>query len=534
MPLNDGVTLACDLYQPEGDGPYPGLLMRQPYGRSIASTVVYGQPEYFARQGFLVVIQDVRGRGDSEGDFYAFRNEANDGIETINWVAGLPQCDGRVCMYGFSYQAYTQLAVLANRPAALVAIAPHMTAADLYNGWFYKNGILRLATTLSWGNQMLREDDRRVGAEGSAEALERSWRQPGALTPQLPIAGIDPLCRSDLPTYAADWLAHDQPDDFWASLDTTEALSRSELPVFHLAGYYDYYLEGSLSAYGARREPSNDLLLLGPWKHIPWERHLCGLDLGSEARIDTDRLLVEWLQSHLGLRPNPPPRGVRYFLMGANQWKEAATWPPPAEPVTWFLHSAGHANSLFGDGELRKVAEDSPADTFVYDPEVPVHAPGGPSPAWGPVDLRDQQQGNNLLVFETPTFEATFTFAGHPKLTLFVDADVPSTDIVARLSWVREDHRAHFLSLAAATIKPGNSPLPLHLTFDACALRIAPGELLRLDIAGSAFPLLARNPNTGKPRTSVANPGEFAKARITVYHHGALASSLNLPALRAA
>ena len=146
--LSDGVVLVSDHFYPssapESKSGWPTLLMRQPYGRDIASTVVYAHPVWFARHGYHVVIQDVRGRGDSEGKFYPFRHEGRDGAETIAWLRQHWACNGRIGMYGFSYQGSTQLLAAAENPEGLLCIAPHMTAADLYHGWFYHQGALRL------------------------------------------------------------------------------------------------------------------------------------------------------------------------------------------------------------------------------------------------------------------------------------------------------------------------------------------------------------------------------------------------------
>src|ERR1700759_216720 len=145
---SDGTPLIADHYYPPQPGPNPTLLMRQPYGRDIASTVVYAHPAWFAQQGYHVVIQDVRGRGGSDGAFYPFRNEGRDGAETIAWLRQYAACNGRIGMYGFSYQGATQLLAAAEQPDGLQCIAPHMTAADLYHGWFYHQGALRLSSTL--------------------------------------------------------------------------------------------------------------------------------------------------------------------------------------------------------------------------------------------------------------------------------------------------------------------------------------------------------------------------------------------------
>jgi putative CocE/NonD family hydrolase len=154
--LSDGVKLVSDHYYPAGDGPWPVVLMRQPYGRDIASTVVYAHPVWFARRGYCVVIQDVRGRGGSEGEFYPFRHEGKDGAETIAWLLTRVECNGRVGMYGFSYQGATQLLAAAERPEGLRCIAPAMAACDLYRGWFYHHGALRLGSTMGWGRRRRR------------------------------------------------------------------------------------------------------------------------------------------------------------------------------------------------------------------------------------------------------------------------------------------------------------------------------------------------------------------------------------------
>ena len=184
--LSDGTTLVSDHYYPEGNGPWPTLLMRQPYGRDIASTVVYAHPVWFARHGYHVAIQDVRGRGGSSGEFYPFRYEAKDGAETIARLSKHPACNGRIGMYGFSYQGATQLLAAAEQPAGLQCIAPHMTATDLYHGWFYHHGALRLNSTLAWGIQMLREDARRQGLRAASDRLEAAWTNIRAQAAHVP------------------------------------------------------------------------------------------------------------------------------------------------------------------------------------------------------------------------------------------------------------------------------------------------------------------------------------------------------------
>lgn len=173
--MRDGIELVSDHYYPAQPGRQPTLLMRLPYGRDVASTVVYAHPVWFARQGYNVVIQDVRGRGGSQGDFYPFRHEGPDGADTIAWLRTRPESNGRVGMYGFSYQGLTQLLAAAEQPDGLLCIAPGMTACDLYHGWFYQGGALRLSFALTWGLQLLKEDSRRKRLREASDRLEQAW-----------------------------------------------------------------------------------------------------------------------------------------------------------------------------------------------------------------------------------------------------------------------------------------------------------------------------------------------------------------------
>src|SRR5271154_1128864 len=229
--MPDGVRLVSDHYYPAEPGPHTTLLMRQPYGRDIASTVVYAHPVWFARDGYNVVIQDVRGRGDSEGMFYPFRHDRADGAATIEWLRTRPESNGRIGMYGFSYQGMTQFLAGAAQPEGLLAIAPGMAACDLYNGWFYHNGALRLATSLAWGLQMLKMDARRLGLREPSDRLEQAWADIRNQFEVLPFRAHPALQSSGLPTYVLDWFDHDRPGDFWEGLDVSGCLERINVPA---------------------------------------------------------------------------------------------------------------------------------------------------------------------------------------------------------------------------------------------------------------------------------------------------------------
>jgi uncharacterized protein len=537
--MRDGVRLAADIYRPAGAGPWPVLLMRQPYGREIASTVVYAQPAWFARQGYIVVIQDVRGRGGSEGEFYPFRDDENDGYDTVMWAAGLRGSSGRVGMYGFSYQSTTQLLAALARPPPLRAVAPHMTVFDLYAGWFYRAGLLQLHTTLYWGNQMLRDDAWRAGVSGLHRRLEATWPETAPLGRRLPIAGLDPLCDPGAAPYVRDWLEHDEDDAYWQARNLLPRASGIEVPMFHLSGWYDWFLRGTMAGYRAARRAgrADQFIVCTPWIHLPWTQTVGGSDFGPGARLDVDALLVAWFDHWLKDRPRDPrTRGAQVFVLGDNRWRPFEAWPPDgAADQRWFLASSGRANSLFGDGRLDAGGSGGPCDQFVYDPQVPVLAPGGlasGSLTWGPVDLAPAQQGNNLLVYSAG-LDRPILVAGAPRCALYVRSTAPDTAFVARLSRVAPGGPATFLTLGAARLRDGvaqaDGSTRLVVDLDDTCCQFQAGDGLRLDIASSAFPMLALHPNTLSSPNRVASTAEYRRARQVVYHDERRPSCLDLP-----
>jgi putative CocE/NonD family hydrolase len=516
--LSDGTTLVSDHYYPSGEGPWPTLLMRQPYGRDIASTVVYAHPIWFARQGYHVVIQDVRGRGDSEGDFYPFRHEARDGAETIAWLLQHPACNGRIGMYGFSYQGATQLLAAAENPQGLVCIAPHMTATDLYHGWFYHQGALRLSSSLGWGIQMLREDSRRRGLRDASDRLEAAWSNLRAQTNVVPYSNHPAIIDPALPSYVRDWFAHPSPNHpYWDELSTD--VQRIQVPALHISGWYDTYLDGSIAGYLALRKSAatefardNQYLLAGPWVHIPW---------APADNFDTDVHLVRWFNHWLkGTEDFQHEPRIRHFALVENKWHDAAEWPS-ANPLTLYLHSPGN-----GTGTLSPDAPttEEPRDIFVYDPEVPV------------MDQPPSEHGNNRLVYTTPEFKIRAHLFGQPSVTLYAATSAPNADLTARLLRVSLSGKTEFICIGIAraswlfreTKYKVDTIQTWHFTLEPTSLVLSPGESLRLEIASSAFPLYDRNPSTDLP-ASQADHWNWRRSTQQIAHSPEHPSAIQLP-----
>ncbi len=543
--LSDGVVLVSDHYYPPGEGPWPTLLMRQPYGRDIASTVVYAHPIWFARHGYHVAIQDVRGRGDSGGEFYPFRNEARDGAETIAWLRNHAACNGRIGMYGFSYQGATQLLAAAGQPEGLLCIAPHMTAANPYHGWFYHHGALRLSSALGWGIQMLREDARRRGLREASDRLEAAWSNIRAQSGHVPYASHPAIADPELPGYVRDWFSHREPDEYWSQLDISARIERISIPALHIAGWFDTYLEGSIAGYLALRHRAgsdfarnHQYLIAGPWVHIPWGDRAGEDDFGEIANLDTDPLLLSWFNHWLkdAGEFHGEPR-IRYFARGANEWRIAAEWPQEVE-FALYLRSQGNANSRKGDGRLSTDPPivDEPRDVFVYDPEVPVLAPGGPQALGGSFDQSALELGNNLLVFTSPPATRAAEVFGQPRIRLFASTSGAHADFTAKVVRVTASGRAEFVCIGIARSSwlfrdnayGADEIHEWQFTLEPCAFVLGTGERLRLEIASSAFPLYDRNPSTAVP-PQLADNWNWARSTQQVFHSASHPSALCLP-----
>jgi uncharacterized protein len=504
--MPDGVVLVSDHYYPPGPGPHPTLLMRQPYGKDIASTVVYAHPVWFAAHGYNVVIQDVRGRGDSEGEFYPFRSEGSDGAETIRWLRSRPECNGKIGMYGFSYQGITQLLAAAEQPEGLMCIAPAQTACDLYHGWFYRQGALRLASSLGWGLQMLKGDAKQYKLRAASDGLEKVWadlRSQFLFTPY----GLHPqLQHEGMPSYVIDWFTHHLPGPYWSDLDVTGSLPLITIPALHLSGWFDTYLSGSVAGFLAMaRHADHQYLVAGPWVHIPWGELAGEHNLGPEALLDTDALLLRWFNHWLkdsGEFAHEPH--IRHFALGANRWFGAETFPEKS--VSLYLHSGGRAESRKGDGALLPAPPNStqPRDIFVYDPEVPVLAPGGAAALSGPFNQAQMELGNNLLVYTTPALTAPLHVFGSPRLTLYGVTSAANADFTGKLVRVRPGGQADFVCIGIARSTylfrhAGYTANGIHcwqIELEPTSCVFAEGDAVRLEIAGCAFPLYDRNPST--------------------------------------
>lgn len=549
--MRDGTVLYADIYRPQGAGPFPVLLMRQPYGKMLASTVTYAHPFWYARKGFMVVIQDVRGRGRSEGVFRPFVQEAEDGYDTVEWAAALPGSNGKVGMYGFSYQGSTQWAAVAARPPHLVAIAPAMCAADLYHGMFYPHGRFQIGSFLPWAFQLARDAARRAG-DGEAEMVcTQVMRNPEELLWQTPVGAEHPILTRYFPEYY-EWCSHSVYDEYWEARNWIAAVLESPVPALHIGGWYDNYLAGTLQTYEALQAAGQTgegfhRLIIGPWTHIPWGKKAGGFEFGPDAAGHVFHEHVRWFRHWLmeadgGLESEPD---VRYYEWGSGRWRTArrVTFAVPPERETpedgdwslekWHLGNRGQpANGASGGGVLKRepVFPEEPAiDAFVYDARLPMFCD-----SYLPVDRGPLEDRFELLNFTSDPLERPLHAAGAPQLVIWCQAVGGPTDVVAVLTLVGQDGTSRFLTVGRAEVPVSADGreqwFRLRIPMRPFAAELPQDSRIRIELTGSAFPLFARHPNgiPGKALPS-AGPGDLGMAAVAVLHDDSCPSSLEIP-----
>jgi len=429
VPMRDGTVLYADVYRPAMEGKYPVCLQRTPYlkGRP-EGPLAWLDPTRAVAEGFVLVIQDTRGRGESEGEFYTFANEIADGYDTVEWCAVQPWSNGNIGMYGGSYVGATQwLAALSHAPH-LKAIFPCVTPSDYRDGWAYLGGAFCLGFNMSWALGPLGlVNAARLNLTGEEhetyrEAIHNMRRES---LWHLPLAEYPHLRRTG--PYFYDWLAHPSDDEYWQRWNIENRHAALDVPAWNLGGWYDLFLAGTLRNYvGMRANAATEearraqRLIVGPWTHqVPMLNFAGEMDFGVSAfsrDLDLDGLHLRWFRQWLagedtGIIEEPP---VKLFVMGENRWRDEDDWPlARAVDTPYYLHSGGRANSLRGDGTLSAEGPgEEPADAFTYDPANPVVSQGGGLCCWnaalppGVYDQRPVESRPDVLV-AAPTCSIT-------------------------------------------------------------------------------------------------------------------------------
>lgn len=574
VPMRDKVNLATDIYRPDGNGRHPVLVHRTPYGKSTAINVAsrFFNPLDAVLRGYVVVIQDVRGRFSSEGSWEPFANELNDGYDTVEWAASQPWADGQVGIYGGSYVGVTALHAAISAPPHLKACMVSMFTSNRHNCWTYTGGAFELGFNLFWIGSpfwgLAWDTVKRLGLSDrdiaeNQKGLAAITADPWGAVKHLPIAGA-PAFKTSAP-YWDQWLNHPTYDDYWRASDVTARDVKITVPVLNLAGWFDLFLLGSLELNDFLKSHSNDAaraghrLVIGPWEHVS---HLNNMpssagqwDFGPEAlagpRLWTDLVLGFFDQF---LKPDGSKEKasskVRYFMMGENEWRESPEWPPDHIPTPYYLHSRGSANTRSGDGVLTTDAPlTEPGDGFSYDPADPVPSVAGRVLfyhfAFGPAGVANQatvEERPDVLVYTTTKLNNPLRIAGPVTVKLFATSSAVDTDFTAKLVDVQPDGfcaniaegiiRARYRNNHdhEELLEPGKV-YEFRIDLWSVAHTFGVGHSIRLEVSSSNFPRFNRNLN------AAVNPANGDAAAIQVaqqeiLHDAAHPSHLLLPVLR--
>ncbi len=522
IPMRDGVSLATDHYYPRvttGEA-FPTVLIRSPYGRephagAFGATLAF-IARRFAEQGYHVVTQDTRGRFNSGGEFDPVMNEYADGLDTLDWLTGQPWFDGSVGTWGPSYLGLVQLAVAAHEPA-IKAMVPSVTGSDLHTV-LYPDGALDLGLAMRWLAlfQALDRYQNRPIVQ-SAPLLSEVERAIAPAFRHLPITEADQVALGKTVAYYQLWLAHPDLDDpYWQDVIKRVKVAESDAPTYFVGGWYDFFLRAMLNDYTKLRAAGKcPYLTIGPWQHFS----------NAFIMFNTVSEGVEWFDTYLKGNHLMRAKPVRLYVMGAREWREMDSWPPPAREVRYYLRAR------------RTLATEAPIDreetsAYTYNPANPTPALGGTqfSLFGGPMDNRKLEARSDVLTFTTTPLAAPLEVIGPVRLSLYVRSSLEYTDFFGRLCDVHPNGQSINICDGLFRIIPGkgerqaDGSLRIEIDMWATAHRFKIGHSLRLQVSSGAHPRWARNLGTADPLGTLMNI-----AQQTIYHDRGHPSALLLP-----
>jgi predicted acyl esterase len=527
VPMRDGVNLSTDIYRPDEEGRFPVILMRTPFKKEKLEL----RARSYARRGYVAAVQDCRGCFASDGTWEPYINEAEDGYDTIEWLARQPWSTGKVGMIGESYAGWVQWWAARERPPHLVTMIPNCSPPDPFYNTPYEYGVFMLLESL---NLVIK---RETGRDLS-----------GDLRP-LPVIDLDKAMLGKEVHYWRKWLEHPVNDEYWEPANFLDHLKDARIPVFHQSGWFDGDGIGSKLNYlrMVSHGHPHQKLILGPWDHTPFaRRHVGDLDFGPEAAIDLPKEYLRWFDYWLkgddnGILNEPL---VRIFVMGSNKWLEGNVYPLERTRFQkWYLNSGGAANTSTGDGRLlpEVPAADSPPDRYTYDP-------GDPTPAYlgrGPKDLALRQAFHekvsrlrrDILVYTSEPLTKPLTFAGPIEGVLYASSSCRDTDWFMRLVEVDKEGKNFDLvegkiraryrrsTKEAVFLNPGEV-YKYDIDMWQTGITVPAGHRLRVEVASASFPSFSRNLNTGGHNEKDT---EYVPAEQTIYHNANYPSHVLLP-----
>jgi uncharacterized protein len=548
VPMRDGVTLRADILLPSAVGKFPALIYRTPYGKHFALKE-YKTFEKAVARGYAVVVQDVRGRYASDGEFLAYQNEGRDGFDTIEWAAKQPWCDSNVGTFGLSYPGAVQWLAAVENPPHLKAMVPAMTFATPRN-FFYSGGVFDLSW-LDWIWLNIAPDIRKrknLTGPRTHEEAEQSWKHEHQhMQTFLPLRDLPDL--KDLTPFYYEWLAHPPADPWWDWAELRNKYGRVHAAVLNLSGWYDeaYGPDGATTNFNGllkergEKDPRTHTII-GPWTHGEQEKTRAGeREFGPSAAIDYDEVILRWMDRYVrgiqnGVEREKP---VRLFVMGKNAWRDENAWPlARADVRTYYLRSESNTARF---ARLNQTPPDRPGryNEFVSDPAHPVT---DPYTEYGAHDYRSFAGRKDVLVYDSDPLLADTEVTGAIRAEIFVSADVPDVDLWMRLLDIAPDGTAMNLMSPGLDVLRASyrneKPQPewlkpdeiYRLNFDRMLTSsvFRAGHQIRIQISGAFFPRFSRNLQSGESEVSSSR---MCPGHVRIYHEPDHPSHIDLPVI---
>lgn len=542
IPMRDGVKLSTDLYFPDSkEEKYPVILIRTPYKKEVSELDGFA----WAKNGYVCAIQDVRGRFASEGEWEPFVNEAQDGYDTIEWLAVQEWCSGKVGMIGASYLGWVQLQAAVQKPPHLVTIIPNVAPPDGFFNFPYEYGSFFTWAALWWAEVVETE----ATADISGKRLIDTFKgKDERLFRTLPVVDLDKRIFGKESSYWRRWIQHNTNDSYWERANYLDKLEELDIPVFLQSGWFDGDAIGTKLSYLRLKQSKNKYIkmIVGPWGHSDLAAtQVAGHDMGEEAGIDLLKQYRRWFDYWLkGIDTKILEEPlVQLYVMNANKWLKADTYPlPGTQFIPYYLTSSSGANTLNGDGLLQRQIPVNGKDYDEYE-----YNPGNPTP--GPMIVCKKGQGpyinliksrNDILVYNSERLEEPLTIAGPISAVLYASSSALDTDWFVSFEIIEPDGEAVPLCKGTIRARFRNSTRKPELleknkiykfTIDLwhTGITLEKGSKIRIEITSAFFPMFSRNLNTGGHNEMET---KYVSATQRIYHNNEYPSHLLLPVVK--
>ena len=521
--MRDGTILRHNMTRPDIDGKFPVLLERTPYNKEGGSENGVGSPEFFAARGYVVIIQDVRGRFASDGDFYPFKDDGNgsnkDGYDTVEWLANQDWSTGKIGTIGGSYSGATQYRNAISNPPNVKAMFVRESSADYSEEWVYRGGAFELGFNFGWAHGVtlsnlnhLVTDEKHEEAEKMLTEVKNNIDDWHKKTPLFPTQFFDGL--SD---WYNDWLENPPPSDYWNEFDMSDHFGNIDIPIYHLGGWFDVFLNGTLKFYQgvskngkSDKAKQNQRLIVGPWVHGPTNidnRFAGEFDFGPDAALDFNELRLPWFDFWLKGKNNgiDETKKINFFVMGKNEWKQADEWPLKNTTYTKYYFNKklnGEIKSLYSGTLSDKKEIENSQLSFTNNLNNPVPSLGGNTLSIPNGVFEHSSVDKQCITFSTNPLENELEVTGPVSAEIYVNSDQENSDWVVRLCDVDQSgysrlvcdgiFRSHATSGEIQKIK---------IDMWATSNMFLKGHRLRISVTSSCFPRFDRALNNGSEKS---------------------------------